>query len=202
MVALRSPLFDRLSDQRGPYSRLPRAVGSGGLRLGIVALWAGLPLWAASVSAQTGPVLCTTTLEAPLVVPGQPLPERGGPREVTRCGVVGTVPDLMEQRYFSYRAPFARGVDITHQVTDLLGLAMGGGDGTRLMGLGFPDQAIIWDGSAVENTARFLMDQQVQLVPRRTADLASPYTTSVRTEGSNGGNPSALPYPEAGLDPR
>jgi hypothetical protein len=171
-------------------------------RVGIAALAAGVPLWAANVSAQTGPVLCTTTLEAPLVVPGQPAPERSGPREVTRCGVVGTVPDLVERRYFSYRAPFARGVSLTHQLTDLFGLAMGGGDGTKLMGLGFPDQAIVWDGSAVENTMRYLMDQQVQLVPRRTADLASPYTTSIRSEGGSGSYPSALPYPEAGLDPR
>jgi hypothetical protein len=140
---------------------------------------------------QAGPVLCTTTLEAPLVTPGQPLPVSSGPREVTRCGVVGTVPELVEQRYFSYRAPFARGVDLTHQVTDLLGLAMGGGYGTRLMGLGFPDQAIIWDGSAIENITTNLMDQQVNPVPRRTADLPSPYTTSIRADS----NPPALTYP-------
>ncbi|MEB3259401.1 MAG: Occludin/ELL family protein [Cyanobacteriota bacterium] len=157
-------------------------------------------LLAVPASAQTGPVLCTTTLEAPLVRPGQPARERGGPREVTRCGVVGTVPDLVRQRYYSYRAPFARGVDLTHQITDFFGLAMGGGDGTRLMGLGFPDQAIIWDGVAIENTNRFLMDQQVQLVPRRTADLPSPFTTSVRTEDGRGS--SSLPYPDTGLQPR
>ncbi|MEB3334553.1 MAG: Occludin/ELL family protein [Cyanobacteriota bacterium] len=202
MVAFPPRLFARLSNRRALWPGTPGTVASRWRRVGIAALWAGLPLGAAHVSAQTGPVLCTTTLEAPLVVPGQPLPERGGPREVTRCGVVGTVNDLVEQRYFSYRAPFARGVDISHQVTDLLGLAMGGGNGTRLMGFGFPDQAIIWDGSAVENTARFLMEQQVHLVPRRTADLSSPYTTSVRAEGNNGGSPSALSYPEAGLDPR
>jgi hypothetical protein len=160
---------------------------------------AGSPL-AGAADAQTGPVLCTTTIEAPLVRAGQPSTERGGPREVTRCGVVGTVPDLVRQRYYSYRAPFARGVDLTHQITDFFGLAMGGGDGTRLMGLGFPDQAIIWDGVAIENTNRFLLDQQVQLVPRRTADLPSPFTTSVRTEGRGG--PSTLSYPDAGLDPR
>jgi len=148
--------------------------------------------------AQTGPVLCTTTLEAPLVRPGQASTQRGGPREVTRCGVVGTVPDLVRQRYYSYRAPFARGVDITHQVADLLGFAMGGGDGTHVMGLGFPDQAIMWDGVAIENTNRFLLDQQTNLVPRRTADLPSPYTTSVRAESGS----SSLPYPDSGLEPR
>jgi hypothetical protein len=118
---------------------------------------------------------------------------------------VGTVPELVDRRYFSYRSPFARGVDITHQITDFFGLAMGGGDGTKLMGLGFPDQAIIWDGSAVENTTTFLMDQQVHLVPRRTADLPTPYTTSVRGGGRVAGEDresAPLAYPANGFDPR
>jgi hypothetical protein len=147
-------------------------------------------------------VLCTTTLEAPLVVPGQPLPERAGPREVTRCGVIGTVPDLVRQRFYTYRAPFARGVDVAHQITDLFGLAMAGNGGNQIMGAGFPDQAIIWDGTAIENTNRFLLDQQVQLVPRRTADLPTPFTTSVRTEGNNRGLDPSLAYPDDALAPR
>lgn len=155
-------------------------------------------------AALAGPVLCTTTLEAPLIRAGQPLPNQSGPTEVTRCGVVGTVPELVERRYFSYRAPFARGVDITHQITDLFGLAMGGGDGTRLMGLGFPDQAIIWDGSAIENTTTFLMDHQVHLVPLRSADLPSPYTTSFRHGNRGLGEQESTPlaYPAGGFDPR
>jgi hypothetical protein len=157
-----------------------------------------------TLPSQAGPVLCTTTLEAPLIQPGQPLAARSGPTEVTRCGVVGTVGELVEQRYFSYRSPFARGVGIPHQITDALGLAMGGINGNRLMGFGFPDQAIIWDGSAIENTTTFLMDRQVELVPRRTADLPSPFTTSVRNGTQRiGEGPSApLPYPSSGFDPR
>lgn len=165
-------------------------------RRGLALVVAGLPLLAGPVAAQTGPVLCTTTLEAPLVVPGQPLPERPGPREVTRCGVIGTVPDLVRQRYYTYRAPFARGVDIPHQITDLLGLAMAGRGGNQIMGAGFPDQAIIWDASAIETTNSFLLDQQVHLVPRRTADLPSPFSTSVRTEGNNRGPDPFLSYPD------
>lgn len=196
MVALRFPSCPRRLFRSRPSGRSGRRWLGGGL----MAIGAALPLLAGPLAAQTGPVLCTTTLEAPLITPGEPLPERGGPREVTRCGVVGTVPDLVKKRYYSYRAPFARGVDITHQITDFFGLAMGGGDGTRLMGLGFPDQAIIWDGSAIENTNRFLLEQQGQLVPRRTADLPSLYTTSISSEGKS--NPPPLAYPDAGLDPR
>jgi hypothetical protein len=171
-------------------------------RLGLGVLAAGLPLLAGPLAAQTGPVLCTTTLEAPLVIPGQPLPGSAGPREVTRCGVIGTVPDLVRERYYTYRAPFARGVDIPHQISDLLGLAMAGRGGNQIMGAGFPDQAIVWDGSAIETTNSFLMDQQVQLVPRRTADLPSPFTTSLRTDGNNRATDPALIYAEETLGPR
>jgi hypothetical protein len=192
MVVLRPPS----SRRRGAERLLAWRWLSGGLTLAAAAL----PLLAGPLSAQTGPVLCTTTLEAPLVIPGQPLPEGSGPREVTRCGVVATTTDLVRQRYYTYRAPFARGIDITHQITDLFGVAMGGGNGSRIMGLGFPDQAIIWDGTAIENTNRFLMEQQAELVPIRTADLSTPYTTSVRACADPG--PSAITCRSGAMDPK
>ena len=129
---------------------------------------AGLPAQALDTP---GPVVCTTTLEAPAMV------GRGvvsGPVEVTRCGVVRTTPELVTDRYYSWRAPFARGVGVVNQITDLFGIAMGGGrEGNRVMGLGFPDQAIIWDGSAIENTTAWLLDQQSPGLPLRTGDLPS-----------------------------
>jgi hypothetical protein len=190
MVVHRSPSNRR----RGSFR--PAAVPVGGRWRGLALVAACLPLLGGPLAAQTGSVLCTTTLEAPLVVPGQPLPERAGPRDVTRCGVIGTVPDLVRQRYYTYRAPFARGVDVAHQITDLFGLAMAGRGGNQIMGAGFPDQAIIWDGSAIETTNSFLLDQQVHLVPRRTADLPSPFTTSIRTEVNNRGPDPSLAYPD------
>ena len=198
MAVLRFPFTFRRDARPSAAGRCVEG-GWGGAVMGVAAT---VCLGAGPLAAQTGPVLCTTSLEAPLIVPGQPLPASGGPREVTRCGAVGTLTQLVERRYFSYRAPFARGVDITHQLTDLFGLAMGGGDGTRLMGFGFPDQAIIWDGSAIENTSLWLMEQQTQVVPTRTADLPSPSGTSVRSEGRAGGGASGLAYPDAGLEPR
>jgi hypothetical protein len=117
--------------------------------------------------AQAGPVICTTTYEAPLA--------SGQPVEVTRCGVLQTTAELIDRRFFSYTSPYARGVDITHQITDLLGISMGGGDGTKVMGLGFPDQTIIWDGSAVENTYRALLEEQSPPLPLRVSDLPSSY---------------------------
>lgn len=138
-----------------------------------------LALMAGSLAepALAGPVVCTTTLEAPAPAGAGRSP--AAPVEVTRCGTVQTVPELMEDRFFSYTAPFARGVSLTHQITDLFGIAMGGRDGNRLMGLGFTDQTIIWDASAVGNTTRYLLDQQHDPMPRRTADISSGFSGSL-----------------------
>ena len=126
--------------------------------------WQGLPV-------QAGPVVCTTTLEAPLAGSGTAGMNASGPVEVTRCGPVVTTPQLVERRFYSYTSPYARGIDITHQITDILGIAMGGGDGTKVMGFGFPDQTIVWDGSALENTYQVLLEQQSNPMPWRTADV-------------------------------
>jgi len=135
-----------------------RCASAAGLLLGAaVAFLSGAP------AAQAGPVVCTSSIEAPLA--------GSAPVEVTRCGPVTTTAELMERRFYSYTAPFARGIDITHQITDLLGIAMGGGDGTKVMGLGFPDQTIVWDGSAVENTYQVLLEKQSDPMPWRTADI-------------------------------
>ena len=139
----------------------------------------------ALVPVQAGPVVCTTSLEAP--------PEGSVPVEVSRCGPVTTTSELVTRRFYSYTAPYARGIDVTHQITDLLGIAMGGGDGTKVMGLGFPDQTIVWDGSAVENTYQVLLEQQSHPLPWRTADVSNGFCTGLARGGCQAPTPAAAP---------
>ncbi len=135
--------------------------------------------------AFAGPVLCTTTLEAP-----RPGAVGSGPVEVTRCGVTRSAPELMEQRYFSFSAPFAQGVNLLHQITDTLGLSIPGRDGGKIVAFGFPDQNIIWDGTAVENTASVMLTDQSGLMPQRTADISNGFGSSL------GGPPAATYVPQ------
>ena len=101
------------------------------------------------------------------------------PVEVTRCAPVQTTTALVEQRFYTWTAPFASGVDLLHQVTDVLGIAVGGVQGNRLMGFGFPDQTIIWDGTALENTYAVLLEQQSDPVPWRTVDIFNGFDGSL-----------------------
>jgi hypothetical protein len=164
------------------------------LPVGVVALAALQPLAVAA-----NPVVCTTTLEAPMAGGAAAVGASGrqGPVEVTRCGPVTTTPQLVDRRFFSYTSPYARGVDITHQITDLLGIAMGGGDGTKVMGLGFPDQTIVWDGSALQNTYEVLLQQQSNPLPRRTADVSNGFCSGLAAGGCAGAAVSPAPVTSA-----
>ena len=131
------------------------------------------------LQALARPVVCATSLEAPVastaVAPAAPV-------EVTRCGPVERTDAMVERRFYTWTTPFARGVDVFHQVTDLLGIAMAGPEGNRLMGFGFPDQTIIWDGSALENTTNALIEEQSNTMPWRTVDISSGFDSSLASD--------------------
>jgi hypothetical protein len=144
-------------------------------RAGLLATMASLTCAAAPVLAS--PVVCTTSLEAPADTS-----LNMAPVEVTSCAAVEPTPQLVERRFFGWTAPHARGVDLVHQITDVLGIAMAGPTGNRIMGFGFPDQTIVWDGSALQNTYEALLEEQSPLVPWRTADIPNGYGASLATD--------------------
>ena len=169
-----------MSSAAVPFAgRLQRAPGVaivvGALAGGALALLPPIP-------AQAGPVICTTTLEAPLAGTGNSTQPPSAPVEVTRCGEVQTTAELFVQRAYTWRSTYARGVSLTNQITDLFGIAMGGGDGTRVMGFGFPEQAITWDGTAIQNTYQVLNEQQSDPMPWRTADVSNGFSGNLGNE--------------------
>ena len=169
----------------------------------LAALFGSALALAPSAPAQAGPVVCVSSLEAPLPLKGAaaaaspPL----SPVVVTRCGPVVTTPQLVERRAYTWTAPFAQGVDLVHQFTDVLGIAVAGRDGSKVMGLGFPDQTLIWDATAIETTNRVLLEAQSNPMPLRTADVFNGYCSGLAQGGC--GLPvaveSAAPAPMRGL---
>ena len=128
--------------------------------------------------ALAGPVVCTTTLEAPDPSAGSGL----APVEVTTCGPTDTTSALLNQRMYTWTASFERGIDLTHQITDLLGIAVAGTGGNQLMGFGFPDQTIVWDASAIENTVEALIEEQSPPTAWRTQDIFNGFSSSLSME--------------------
>ena len=105
----------------------------------------------ASPSVLAGSLVCTTSVEVP------PPGSGGTPVEVTVCHPTETTSELVNRRFYTWTSPMAGGVDPLHQLIDFLGIAVGGIEGNRVMGFGFPDQTLIWDGSALQNTTGCLL---------------------------------------------
>ena len=120
-----------------------------------------------------GPLVCTTSIEAPQLGSGS------GPVDVTVCYPTETTSELIKRRLYTWTSPMARGVDPLHQLTDFLGIAVGGIEGNRVMGFGFPDQTLIWDGSALQNTTGALLEEQSPPLPMRTMDISSGFNGSL-----------------------
>ena len=85
-----------------------------------------------------GPLKCTISIEA------LPLGIGSAPVEVTVCHPTETTSELINRRFYTWTSPMARGVDPLHQLTDVLGIAVGGIEGNRFMGFGFPDVIALW----------------------------------------------------------
>ena len=127
----------------------------------------------AGLSVLAGPLVCTTSVEAP--VPGS----GGAPVEVTVCHPTETTSELVNRRFYTWTSTMARGVDPLHQLTDVLGIAVGGIEGNRFMGFGFPDQTLIWDGFALQNTTGALLEEKSPPLPMRTLDISSGFNGSL-----------------------
>ena len=78
----------------------------------------------AGPSVMAGPLLCTTSIEVP------PLGSGSAPFEVTVCRPTETTSELINRRFYTWTSPMARGVGPLHQLTDVLGIAVGGIKGT------------------------------------------------------------------------
>ncbi|MBM5800035.1 MAG: Occludin/ELL family protein [Cyanobacteria bacterium K_DeepCast_35m_m2_023] len=151
--------------------------------LAMVALSLLAPMTPAAAVA--APVVCNTTLEAPA-------PGAKDPVEVTRCAPVQSVPALVQQRFFTYTAPFAKGVSVGSQIKELFGISTGSSTV-----LGFPDQTIVWDGVALENTYGVLMEAQSDLIPWRTPDISNGFGCSLASP--TGCSAAVTPAPGRGV---
>ena len=119
------------------------------------------------------------------------LGSRGAPVELTVCHLTETTSELVSLHFYTWTSPMARGVAPLHQLTDFLRIAFGGIEGNRFMGFGFPDQTLIWDGSALQNTTGALLEEQSPPLAMRTLDISSGFNGSLAATEVNESMPDA-----------
>ena len=62
---------------------------------------------------------------------------------------------------------------------------MGGIDAERIVGFGYPEQAIVWNGERLQNNYKKLLEMQTDSLPLRTMDLQTAFEDSLGTGSFN-----------------
>jgi len=122
-----------------------------------------------SSGAIAGPLVCTTTFSD----------NNSGGQVENICTRVETTYERLEKELYTWRPPYNSGVGIFQSMNEDGGIAYGGINGTNLVGLGFPEQAIIWDAGILQKNVQELLENQTEALPLRTADLPNAFESSL-----------------------
>lgn len=120
--------------------------------------------------AEAAPLVCTTTYNTS---------GNGTEIESNICQIIETQNERIEDDIYTWRAPYSSGTGVFQGIADDLGLAFGGINGTNFVGIGYPEQTIVWDGGVLQNSVQELLELQTEPIPLRTADLPNAFESSL-----------------------
>ena len=127
-------------------------------------------LISATCSASAAPLVCTTIYNETT---------NSTKLESNICQNIETQNERIEKEIYTWRAPYSSGIGLFQGIAEDLGLAFGGVNGTNFVGVGYPDQTIVWDAGILQRSIQELLDLQTEPMPLRTADLPNAFESSL-----------------------
>ena len=121
-------------------------------------------------SADASPLVCTTTYNNTGV---------GTVLESSVCKSIESQNERLGEEIYTWRAPYSSGIGLFQGIAEDLGLAFGGINGTHIVGFGYPEQTIGWDGGILQKSVQELLELQAEPLPLRTADLPNAFESSL-----------------------
>ncbi len=120
--------------------------------------------------ASAAPLVCTTIYNST---------GSGTELERSSCKSIETQNERIEEVIYTWRAPYSSGIGLFQGIAEDLGLAFGGINGTHIVGIGYPEQTIVWDGGLLQKSVQELLEIQTEPIPLRTADLPNAFESSL-----------------------
>ena len=121
-------------------------------------------------AASAAPLVCTTTYNST---------DGGTALETSVCKSIETQDERLGEEIYTWRAPYSSGIGLFQGIAEDLGLAFGGINGTHFVGIGYPEQTIVWDGGILQKSVEELLELQAEPLPLRTADLPNAFESSI-----------------------
>lgn len=133
-------------------------------------------LISSTCAASAAPLVCTTTYNST---------SGGTELETSICKSIETQDERIGEELYTWRAPYSSGIGLFQGIAEDLGLAFGGINGTNFVGLGYPEQTIVWDGGILQKSVYELLELQTEPLPLRTADLPNAFESSLANTSFN-----------------
>ena len=121
-------------------------------------------------AASAAPLVCTTTYNST---------GGGTALETSVCKSIETQDKRLGEEIYTWRAPYSSGIGLFQGIAEDLGLAFGGINGTHFVGIGYPEQTIVWDAGILQKSVQELLELQAEPLPLRTADLPNAFESSI-----------------------
>ena len=120
--------------------------------------------------ASAAPLVCTSIYNKT---------SSGTELESNTCQSIETQNERIDEEIYTWRPPYSSGIGVFQGIAEDLGLAFGGINGTHFVGIGYPDQTIVWDGGILQKSVQELLELQTEPLPLRTADLPNAFESSL-----------------------
>ncbi|MCB4377914.1 hypothetical protein [Synechococcus sp. MU1650] len=135
-------------------------------------------------AASAAPLVCTTTYNST---------GGGTALETSVCKSIETQNERIGEEIYTWRPPYSSGIGVFQGIAEDLGLAFGGINGTHFVGIGYPDQTIVWDGGILQKSIEELLELQAEPLPLRTADLPNAFESSLANASFDESTPNQAP---------
>ena len=93
-----------------------------------------------------------------------------------------TIESKFTEAFFKHTRPYHFDNDISAKIRNLLTISTGGTNRTTFIGVGFREKSIEWDGLAIENTYKEVMEFYYPKFKFNGADIESIFRTSLSSE--------------------
>ena len=132
-------------------------------------------------SASAAPLVCTTTYNST---------NGGAELKTSSCKSIESQNERLDEEIYTWRSPYSSGIGLFQGIAEDLGLAFGGNNGTHFVGIGYPEQTIVWDGGILQKSVQELLELQAEPLPLRTADLPNAFESSLANTSFEVTNPN------------
>ena len=89
------------------------------------------------------------------------------------------IEELFDKAFYMHTRPYFKNNDVLAKIRELMNISLGGNKKIDFIGLGYREKTIEWDGHALENTYKKVLDMHTEGYQQQGSDISNGFTDSL-----------------------